>query len=480
MPKNPRQCLLPLLAGYLYLAGSASFLGQWDTYDYLKQIVTHQLSDLGFGRPVYIGYNILIWESARRVFGLETLDVEAVAMIATVVFGVAGVVLFHQLAREFFPPPASRMAAFGFALSPMYALYSGFIMTEVPMLTILVASALILWKRWSRYPVLSDVLGGLLFGAAIGIREQAATLGPAFLWILSSRRAAGHSRLRSAALFGGAAVLAVLVPVLSIYVADPAGFVNRIGTWLHAIPLGHSQFRNNLQASLLFAFVTCPAAWLAAGAAGICALSRRRRPPEGESPSQESSIPNGLFGVVCGIGLPIAALWRDADVQMHPRYLLLILPGSLIFCTSIYHRWVRSRGGAAAWAVVHVLVFGAGLTILSPIRQTQTEKMEFARAVRDAVPGPGLMIAGSYSPILDYYRAIGVRPEWRILWTGWDWDAETADRMVRKAWADRKPVYFSEDSLGWRYFESEYLHFYSLFRDCRKEAVIPRLSRVYP
>jgi hypothetical protein len=37
-----------------------------------------------------------------------------------------------------------------------------------------------------------------------------------------------------------------------------------------------------------------------------------------------------------------------------------------------------------------------------------------------------------------------------------------------------------EDPLGWRYFESEYLHFFFLFRDCRKEFVIPKLFRIYP
>ena len=57
------QAVLPILAFYLYLAGSAPYLGQWDSFDYLKQIVTHQFSALGIGRPVFVGYNILLWES---------------------------------------------------------------------------------------------------------------------------------------------------------------------------------------------------------------------------------------------------------------------------------------------------------------------------------------------------------------------------------------------------------------------------------
>ena len=41
---------LTIIACLLYFAGRAPFAGQWDSFDYLKQIATHRLSDLGFGR----------------------------------------------------------------------------------------------------------------------------------------------------------------------------------------------------------------------------------------------------------------------------------------------------------------------------------------------------------------------------------------------------------------------------------------------
>ena len=132
------------------------------------------------------------------------------------------------------------------------------------------------------------------------------------------------------------------------------------------------------------------------------------------------------------------------------------------------------------WAIAHVVVLGVAIVILSPFWREQAGKMENARAMRDAVPGKGLLIAGSYSPILDYYRGIGVRPQWQILWSGWDWNPETAENSIRQAWADHVPVYFSEDSLGWRYFESEYLHFFYFLKDCRREAVLPKFFRIYP
>ena len=468
--------LLPILAFYLYFSGSAYFLGQWDSYDYLKQIVSHQLSALGFGRPAYLGYNILLWESTRRVFHLDTLKVEAVVMMGTVLLGVLGVLLFRQLTRQFLPEPASRIAVLGFAISPMYALYSGFIMTEVPMLVALIASALILWRSSDRHPVWSDVVGGLLFGVAVGIREQALSIGAAFLWILCSRRQTRMSRLHSMLWFGGAAGAAFAAPVLSFYLLDPAGFIERTRIWLQAIPMGPVQFWNNVQASLLYTFAICPASWLAVAAAGIFVLCKNQKT---ESTVSGISIPNPALGILCSVVLPMAALWRDADVQIHPRYALIALPGALIVCAHIYDRLIRSPKAPAVWAIVHLLVFGTAMAALSPYRQGQTHKMENARAVRDAVPGEALMIAGNYSPILDYYRGIGVRPQWQILWSGWDWNPKAAEDAIRQAWADQVPVYLSDDPLGWRYFETEHLHFYHFFKDCRRERVSREFYRVF-
>jgi hypothetical protein len=471
--------VLPVIAFLLYLAGSASFLGQWDSYDYLKQIVLHQLSALGFGRPVFLGYNIVLWESMKHMFRLRPQKVEAVVMMGMILAGVLGVLLFQALARRFLSSSASRMAALAFAVSPMYAIYSGFIMTEVPMLVALIAASLFLWKSGDRHPALKDALAGIFFGLAIGIREQALTLGPAFLWMLCSRDQTGRSRFRSILWFSGMAGTAMLVPVLSFFLLDPAGFMEHTRIWIHAIPMGRIQFWNNVQASLLWGVAICPAAWLAAAVAGISAIGKSRRNREPQFAS-ELGIRTPIVGVFCGVVLPIMALWRDADVQMHPRYALVALPGSLIFCATIYDRWVRSRKGPVMWAVAHVFVFALAMAVLSPYRQAETEKMNFARMMRDAVPGEALIIAGSYSPIIDYFRGIGVRPEWRILWSGWGFNAASADDVVRNSWADHVPVYLSEEPLGWRYLESEYLHYYYFFKNCKKEQVAPKLLRVYP
>jgi hypothetical protein len=470
--------ILPSVALYLYLAGSAPFLGQWDSFDYLKQIVSHRLSALGIGRPVFLGYNILLWESMKKIFHLDPLRVETVIMAGMVLMGALGVLLFQQLARRILPSPAGYMAALALAISPVYAIYSGFIMTEVPMLVTLIASALILWTPGDKHPLFNDIMGGILFGLAVGIREQALTMGAAFLWILFSRRNSNSARFRSTLWFGLTAAIVILAPAVAFYLLDPAGFIERTKTWLHAIPMGSVQFLTNMEASLLFTFVICPGAWFAVAGAGIHRIFRKKN--SAEHVVQTVSIPNPIWGIVCCLIVPIAILWRDADVQMHPRYALVVLPASVIFCAALFRRWMPSRRGVTVWAIVQVLVFGLALVAFSPYRQIQTKKMEFARLVRKSVPDAGLIISGNYSPILDYYRGIGIRPEWQILWSGWDWNHNAVEARIADAWRNHIPVYLSTDPPGWSYFEKEFLDVYLMLKDCPKEPIVPHLFRIHP
>ena len=86
----------------------------------------------------------------RKIFGLVPLQVETVVMSGIVLFGACGVLLFQRLSRELLSSPACQMAAVALVVSPVYAIYSGYIMTEVPMLAVLMASALLIWKSGDR------------------------------------------------------------------------------------------------------------------------------------------------------------------------------------------------------------------------------------------------------------------------------------------------------------------------------------------
>jgi hypothetical protein len=271
-----------------------------------------------------------------------------------------------------------------------------------------------------------------------------------------------------------------VAPAMAFYFYDSAAFLSRIHTWVGILPTGSAQTLINAEASLSFAFAICPGAWLTLAGAGIYHWIKKRRGECMEVPPEKISIPHPVWGFFCCIALPILVLWRDADVQMHPRYLMLILPASVVFCAALFWRWVPSRKGFVVWVALQVLVFGLTIIVISPSRQAQTDKMEFAKIVRKSIPDEALIIGGNLSPVLDYYRGIGVRPNWQILWSGWDWNVETVDAKIRKAWNNGVPVYLSTLPLGWSYFEQDFLDVHYLFKDCRQERINQNLYRIYP
>src|SRR5687767_536423 len=223
--KPSRGLITALLAFLIYFTGRAPFAGQWDSFDYLQRIVTHRLSDLAFGRPLFIGYNIVLWETLRGIFGLTPLQVEDVALGGIIVFGVLGVLVFHRFASRLLPNPANHMATLSLLLSPTYAIYSGSVMTEVPMLVAIMVAALLLWESGRTW---RELLAGVVFGIAVGMREQALTLASAYLWILWVRRPNLSDRIRSASRFYGAAFVITIAPILWLYFQDPLQFSQRI------------------------------------------------------------------------------------------------------------------------------------------------------------------------------------------------------------------------------------------------------------
>jgi hypothetical protein len=465
------------LALLLYFLCRSPFVGQWDAFDYLKQIIGHEVSPLGLGRTAFIGYNIALWEAARRLFGLESLQVEAVAMAGVITLGAAGVLAFKVFASQLLPPRAALMATLGFLFAPMYAIYSGYIMTEVPMLFAAVSAAALLWRGGTRRRAwLYDLEAGLLFGIAVGMREQAVTLAAAYIWILWARPGGAGRRVRSGATFAGAACIIVLAPLLALYLRDPAAFMPRMKTWLAAIPTDRAAWPRNIQASLLYAAALAPGAWLAL----LAAHAKRRRGGSRALPQEDCSIRVPFWGIVGGFVLPLVFLWRDADVQIHPRYLLVVLPAAILLCAFQFHRHFPGRRGLMAWTSIQVCVFLAAQWSVQPFRQMQIEKREYAQLVLSRVADNALLIPGGYSPVFDYYRVVGHRSGWQVLWSGWAWNANTAAREIEASWKAGRPVYVCDGPFAWLYFEHERLELFRMFRHCRFERVAPGLSMLRP
>ncbi|MGB7623430.1 MAG: hypothetical protein WBN92_13845, partial [Terriglobia bacterium] len=131
--------LLLLGFGILAFLFRNPFMGQWDSFDYVTKTLRHQVSDLAFGRPLFLGINRVMWEGANRV-GVSVFHAFWVAQTVVGGFALWGLVCFYSCVKRV---GGVRLALFGvawLATTPMYLAYSGMVMTEVPSLTCLLAA----------------------------------------------------------------------------------------------------------------------------------------------------------------------------------------------------------------------------------------------------------------------------------------------------------------------------------------------------
>jgi hypothetical protein len=189
-------------------------------------------------------------------------------------------------------------------------------------------------------------------------------------------------------------------------------------------------------------------------------------------------FPHTVWGIVCCLIIPVVSLWRDADVQIHPRYLLIALPASVVMCAAFYARWFPSRRAATVWALLHLASFAVAALPIRIFRQAQFERKAYVEELRRTIPGDALLIGGGYSAVLDYYRVVGGRPGWRILWSGWEWSGDGVRASIADALARGEPVYVCDGPNEWLNFELERLELHQILQSWSTERVASGLTRV--
>ena len=216
-------------------------MGQWDSFDYLKQIVTHQFSDLGIGRPVFIGYNIILWEFVSKVFRLSALEVESVVVIEIVLLGGAGVSLFDCWRAGSCPFEGASGDRGPASFAGLCALL-GLRDDRGPDArdghrrrgrSLGSRAGPACWARGARRTAFWNIRWDSRIGRDPGRRFPVDTLVRRFdfsSWVPSSLR------------FGVASVLVIVAPVALFYLYDPSRFMQRTRVWLSILPTGEVHF----------------------------------------------------------------------------------------------------------------------------------------------------------------------------------------------------------------------------------------------
>lgn len=435
-----------IVAAFIVVAWSFRnpFVGQWDSFDYVTKTVRQEISDLAFGRPLFVGISIAVWDVAHRC-GVGVMEAPVVGQVLVLCFAVLGLVAFYFCVK---PVGGGTMALLGvawLATTPMYLAYAGMVMTEVPSLACLMGAVALL-LRWEKSERRTHLLGSaMLFAAGIHMREQLVTAAAVFpFMILLVRRMSWRRRWMAVVIHTGAAFGTVIATMLLIGHFDP-DYWRRIAYWASVVRLvGHDLWpqlfylgKFSLANSLLALIVTV--------------LTARQWP---------RILP--VRAIAMGLGvLPLFALLPNGDLAIQPRYEIIAVPAFILAALVGLQLTLESarpqikKMVIASLLLAQALALVGGMMVLARFNRMSRERKDRAQELLAAAPRNAVFICGAYTPTLEFYRQTDIRPEWKVIRSGWEWPGpRLRDRIERDLKAHR-PVFLLEDGQAWDYLRDE-------------------------
>src|SRR5438876_10173142 len=139
-----------LIALILILVFVDPFIGDWDALEYTVSALRGVPSSMALGRSLFIFYNHGLYVIAHSVFDLPPERAYLLFKYTVVAQGVLAVIACWKLTRDLTDSLyAATIAALLVTFSPVFVMYSGQVMTDVPAL-LLLAVALIIHLRGIR------------------------------------------------------------------------------------------------------------------------------------------------------------------------------------------------------------------------------------------------------------------------------------------------------------------------------------------
>lgn len=439
--RSDYQTWLPLMLGSWVLAYAFQdyFISDWDGFDYAAYAVRNVPTALGLGRALFLAYNHVLWEAAHRWFGVPPEQAYLVLRYGVIAQSGPAVVGLYALYKELTANwLAALCGALMVALSPLYVVYSGRGMSEIP------AFLMFGWSAW--WLVRSLRLGRLgsylaaaaLLGLSANIREFAVFYLP--LVPLAGRLYGVHWR-RCVTAFAVAGLAAVTGPIFwALY--EPQYYIPSVINWYRLSAKErevHPVTVRNLWFLAAYAYACSPAATL------LVPFTIRRLWADR---AMRVLLLFGGFGLLADL-----VLLANHDLAVNPRYLLtglIGLAGTGGWCLA---EWVRQHGrwGLAALAALSFL------TVVSLVGMAQYLRGQEpgVRAAREyltkieALPANAVFIVGGRTPLVNFYQSIGARPDWKTVSPGAGWPDERLGEVIDRYRAEGRPVYVDFDAQLW-------------------------------
>ena len=435
------------------------FIGDWDALEYTVSALRGSPSSMALGRNLFIFYNHALYVVAHAIFGLSPERAYLLFKYTVVAQGpllvIACWILARDLSRSYY---AATIAALLVTFSPVFLLYSGQVMTDVPALLLLTVALVIHLRGLQPGRVWLVMLGAALLGAGVNLRE---TVGFYFPWLVIAPFVCGWRPRRRELLLVGLSCLIFLVFAGSWFafwfLADPSYRAAWYG-WRESMRVEsalHPVSVRTIWPWFAFFLATSPLVLITLPMAFVAEWRKHRLSP--------------MF-LLAAVGLfANLLLLLNYSTAIGWRYLSTGLPAlvplsSQYLVQSLTRRFGSERRAFIAAATTITLIAVLFAAFLWPMR-SGTLKVRAAAKEYDQelmkLPRDAVMISGAQTVAVKYWRGIGAG-EWDVIGPGAGWPGSQLGSVItgylnqgRRIFLDANPLWWQP--CGWHVSEIEEL-----------------------
>lgn len=435
---------LSALALVLYFVDP--FIGDWDGMDYTMLSLAGYPSSMALGRNLFIFSNHALFVVARTLFEIEAENAYLIFKYAVVAQAPMAIIACWILARDISGSlHTATTAALLIAFAPVFVLYGGQVMTDVPSVLIL-ATALVVHLRGVRKKKFWLVLvGAALMGLGVNMRE---TIGFYVPWLVLAPFALGWKFQRREVLYIVASCFVFALLAFGWFgywfITDPHyrwvwnGWLESMREESARHPVGPA----NLRPYLMYYFISAPLVFLTLLFAPLLEVRKR-----GMSPM----LVLWLVAFTANI-----LLFFNYSTTVNWRYFLTGLPGLVPLGAFWLLRIAQAKLGnerrALAACTLVIVLLAVGFFIYArPISYEFIERRAMSKEYKhrlEAVPLDAIMISGSQTIAVHYWASIGPG-RWKTIGTGGGWPGDKLFSIVQNHINHRRRVFIDADPRWW-------------------------------
>lgn len=403
-------------------------------------------SSMALGRNLFIFSNHVLFVVARELFGIGPENAYLIFKYAVVAQSPLAVIACWILARDISGSLyTATTAALLIAFSPVFVLYGGQVMTDVPSV-LLLATALIIHLRGIRQNNFKFLLiGAALMGLGVNLRETVAFYTP---WLVIAPFVLGWQLRRRQVLQVAAScgVFALLAFgwFAFWFITDPNYRWVWHG-WLDSMrdeSSRHPVTLANLRPYFILYFISAPLVFLTLLFAPV--LEWRRR----------AMSPMLLLWLVAFFANLL--LFFNYSTTVNWRYFLTGLPGLVPLGAFWLLRIAWGRVGTEHRAFIvctFVILLGAVVFFIfaRPVSYEFIERRAMSREYKhrlEAVPLDAIMISGAQTIAVHYWASIG-EGRWKTIGTGGGWPGDELFSIIQNHLNHRRRVFIDADPRWW-------------------------------